>query len=257
MGHRNDDALSALRAYARDLDATPGSGSLQVVGGSDQDGAYGNKPGSSGAPHQLAIAAVAVGVVLIGSIGIVSARSTSGVNIGSTPSVSQTATAQPTTPDNLAHSRGMANAAKAYNSIGLVRTAAAIESAITSGMDASPAFMTALEDVRGIVASSVLSGAGLDESVEPLEDAVLALESSASRPPGLDADTVPPGQGGTPPGQDPTFTPPGQDPTFTPPGQDPTFTPPGQSGDNDDGSNATNGSDKSQQPDKSEQGGGP
>ncbi len=226
MGYRHDDSLAALRAYARELDAATTRGELVAVGGLDQDGAPARGSGSGG-PRQLAIAAVAAGVVLIGSIGIAAA---SGIWLDPTSSVSSagsTVRQQRTTQDASPGSPSTIQAVKAFNTIGMPRSAAAVETALDTGMDTDPSFVGALERVREVVADYLAKGRAFDESTGPLGEAVNSL-LAAIGPPGLDPSWLPPGQGGTPPGQDPSFVVPGEGRTFIPPGQDPAFTPPGR-----------------------------
>ena len=66
MGHRHD-AVEALRAYARDVENTANGGAVSSVGSTNQDRAVATKP-ASGAPHLLAVFAVAASVVLVGAI---------------------------------------------------------------------------------------------------------------------------------------------------------------------------------------------
>jgi hypothetical protein len=167
------------------------------------------------------VSAVAASVVLVGAIaisGIIGMSSDADPVAGP----SQTTLSTPAAPAPLT-----ATAVRALNEHGLTQAAQNVLLAMSAGTDESPAVTEALEVVFDRIDALVASGASVTEADSELAAALVILEE-ATRPPGLDPDRLPPGQGGTPPGQDPTFTPPGQDPTFTPPGQDPTFTPPGQ-----------------------------
>jgi hypothetical protein len=210
MGHRQD-AIEALRAYARDVETTINGGAVSSVGSTSQDDAAATSP-APGAPHLLAVSAVAASVVLVGAIAI------SGV-IGMSEDANATPDASPTTLSTpVASGPSSATAVRALNEHGLTQAAQNVLLAMSAGIDESPAATEALEAVFDRIDALVASGAPVTETDSELA-AALAILEEATRPPGLDTDRLPPGQGGTPPGQDPTFTPPGQDPTFTPPGQ--------------------------------------
>jgi hypothetical protein len=226
MGHQSTDAGSALRAYARDLQTSAHRGGVaSTVGAPKQDDAPTQFLGS-GAPHQLAIAAAVVCVVLLGGIGF--ARVTS-----SEPSAAQQQATSARAPSDswsavLTRDSNVstAQAVRAFSDLGLYRSADVVRSAGESGNDASPAFRKALAYLVSVVERQISTAGHVDETDLGVTLAIMALEDAA-RPPGLDADKLGPGLGGIPPGLDPTFVAPGQDPDFVPPGQDPAFVPPG------------------------------
>ncbi|NHZ71309.1 MAG: hypothetical protein GWP18_06670, partial [Proteobacteria bacterium] len=224
MGHRDQNAIDELRAYARDIENATSRGGLQRVGRPDQDDARFKKP-TSGAPHQLAVAALVACVVLIGSIVALVGAPENSKSAGG--AIVADGSSHVAGSSFLTYGNSPAQAMRVFSSIGMPRVVAALSAASEAGVFSDPATTSALADVRMIIDEYIRSGRTIDESSEPLASAVDDLED-AVRPPGLDPDVDPPGQGGTPPGQDPEFTPPGQDPEFTPPGQDPEFTPPGQ-----------------------------
>ena len=228
MGHQSNDARSALRAYARDLQTSAHRGGVaSPVGAPKQDDAPTQFLGS-GAPHQLAIAAAVVCVVLLGGIGFARATSTEApaellqASPASAPSGSWAAVL--TRDSNVS----TAQAIRAFSDLGLSRSADILRSAGESGIDTSPAFQQALAHLVSVIDKRISATGHVDENDLGVTLAVIALED-AVRPPGLDVNRIAPGLGGTPPGLDPAFVPPGQDPAFVPPGQDPDFTPPGQS----------------------------
>jgi hypothetical protein len=227
MGHQSNDARSALRAYARDLQTTAQRGGVaSPVGASKQDDAPTQFLGS-GAPHQLAIAAAVVCVVLLGGIGFAAATSTEApselLQAGPTSAPSGSWAAVVTRDVNVS----TAQAIQAFSDLGLSRSADIVASAGESGIDASPAFQQALADLVSVVDKRISATGHVDENDLGVTLAVKALEE-AVRPPGLDVNRIAPGLGRTAPGLDPTFLAPGQDPNFVPPSQDPKFTPPGQ-----------------------------
>ncbi len=229
MGHQDSKAISALRAYARDLETTARGGAVSAVGGSEQDDASIQFPGS-GAPHQLAIAAVVVCVVLLGGIGIAAATLAAPTANGqhSIPLSAQ--------PESVAvvfsRAGGVSaiQAVQAFNDLGMTRAVNALNAAAGAGTDSSPDVQDALEALIGVVRDKLSQHGYVSETDLDVALAVMAYET-VTRPPGLDLDRLPPGHGGTPPGQEPIWTPPGQDPDFTPPGQDNGFVPPGQNPD--------------------------
>jgi|GEM_PF-6795378 len=226
MGHQSNDAREALRAYARDLHtAASRGGSVASIGTSKQDDAPTQFLGS-GAPHQLAIAAAVVCVVLLGGIGlarVTSSESPSEQQVTATGAPSDSWAAVLTRDSNVS----TAQAVRAFSDLGLYRSADVVRAAGESGNDASPAFQQALAFLVSVVETQISTAGHVDEADLGVTLAIIALEDAA-RPPGLDADRLAPGLGGTPPGLDPTFVAPGQDPDFVPPGQDPEFVAPGQ-----------------------------
>jgi hypothetical protein len=226
MGHQSNDARNALRAYARDLHSTANrSGFASPVGTSKQGDAPIQFLGS-GAPHQLAIAAAVVCVVLLGGIGFAAARPAADAGIQQARSIST----QPTALSAVlarASNGSTAQAIQAFNDLGMSRSVTALRTAGGTSIDSSPAFQGALAYLVSVVENRLATEGHVNETDLDVALAVMALED-AVRPPGLDLDRIVPGLGGTPPGQDPDFTPPGQVPDFVPPGQDPDFVPPGQ-----------------------------
>jgi len=226
MGHQNSKAISALRAYARDLEATARGGAVSAVGASKQDDASTRFPGS-GAPHQLAIAAVVVCVVLLGGIGIAAATFASPTTNGQHSILPSALPESVEVVISRAGGVSAIQAVQAFNDLGMTRAVNALNAAAGAGTDSSPNVQDALEALIGVTRDKLTQHGYVSETDLDIALAIMAYET-ATRPPGLDLDRLPPGQGGTPPGQDPIWTPPGQDPVFTPPGQDPVFTPPGQ-----------------------------
>ena len=221
MGHQPNEAISALRAYARDLEATAKGGVVSSAGTSKQDDASTQFTGS-GAPHQLAIAAAVVCVVLLGGIGLASAVNSApnAERQQSIPLSAQSASASAV----LARAGGAstAQAIRAFNDLGMSRSANALSSAGGTGTDSSPAVQEALTRLASIVEEKLATDGHVSESDLGVALAIMALEVAVS-PPGLDLDRLPPGLGGTPPGLDPPWD---QSPDFVPPGQDET-NPPG------------------------------
>jgi len=227
MGHQSNHARKALRAYARDLQTTATRGGFSSsVGTSKQDDAPIQYSGS-GAPHQLAIAAAVVGVVLLGGIGLASATNLA------PDAQSQHVTplsAQPASVTAVFARTGSVptnQAIQAFNDLGMTRSMNALKAAAGTGIDSSPAVQLALAGVLAVTGEKLTTHGTVDESDLDVALAVATLEQ-AVRPPGLDPNRRPPGLGGTPPGQDDLFEPPGQNDLFVPPGQDENFVPPGQ-----------------------------
>jgi hypothetical protein len=210
MGHRHD-AIEALRAYARDVENTANGGVVSPVGSTNQDDAAATGP-AHGAPHLLAASAVAASVVLVGAIAI---SGIVGMSRDADPAAgtSQTTLSTPATPAPLT-----ATAVRALNEHGLTQAAQNVLLAMSAGTDESPEVADALQAVLDRIDAIVASGVAVTNADPDLETALANLEE-ATRPPGLDPDRLPPGQGGTAPGQDPTFVQPGQDPTFVQPGR--------------------------------------
>jgi len=215
-------SIEALRAYAREIEATVDAAAPVRVGSSHQDEAL-SPSARKGAAPLLPLAVVSF--ALVGAVALAA-------TVGS----SRTAISESTAPSSIAtttatiQKQATPNAERAVlllASRGLTDTATVIEDLISSGMADEPSVAAAIEALRAVVETrSSLTARTL--AFDPAVIAAIGLLEAATRPPGLDPDRIPPGQGGTPPGQDETFTPPGQDETFTPPGQDETFTPPGQ-----------------------------
>jgi hypothetical protein len=226
MGHRHE-AVEALRAYARDLETTIGDGVPLRVGSADQDDAAASVSGP-GAPH-LGLLTAAAGVVLVGSVGILSAFIGSGSPSeavgGAMPEAAPGSTVAVTT--DASTSFYAARASMRFTTLGFADAAAAVSAAVTDGTIDRSDVRAAIDRVLHLTLD-VGDLADLDPDARAEVDAAVALLVGITRPPGLDPDRMPPGQGGTPPGQDDTFVPPGQDDTFVPPGQDDTFVPPGQ-----------------------------
>jgi hypothetical protein len=218
MGHQSDDARNALRAYARDLHAAANrSGFAAPVGTSKQGDAPIQFLGS-GAPHQLAIAAAVVCVVLLGGIGFAAARPAADTGNQQPSSIS----AQPTALSAVLARAGngsTAQAIQAFNDLGMSRSVTALRTAGGTSIDSSPAFQGALAYLLSVVEKRLATEGRVNEDDLDVALAVMALED-AVRPPGLDLDRIVPGLGRTPPGLDPDFIPSGQDPNFIPPGQE-------------------------------------
>ncbi|MEN8041625.1 MAG: hypothetical protein ABFR95_09000 [Actinomycetota bacterium] len=224
MGHQTD-ARKALRDYAHDLHSSaPGAG--LSAGGSKQDDASIQLTGS-GAPHQLAIAAVVVCVVLLGGIGLAAVA----------PSTDQSAdqfpvevTAQPQNAAAiLAMGDGTAttNAIRAFNDLGMDRARDALMDSILNGTDSLPSVQQALATLLAVVDQKLSQDGQVDESDPDVVLAINVVESAVRRPPGLDPEGVTPGTAD--PGSHEIFfwIAPGRDPNFVPPGRDPLWTPPG------------------------------
>ena len=234
MGHQSNDARKALRAYARDLQSAAGSGAVALsVGTSKQDDASTQFSGS-GAPHQLAIAAVVVCVVLLGGIGFASATNTSPTAKGQQAVPVSARSASLVAAFARAGSVSTIQAVRAFNDLGMTRSANALDAAAGTGTDLSPEVQEALMYLIAEVHDKLTANGFVSEVDFDIGAAVHSLESAAVLPPRLNGDWAPPGLGdwappglgvwvppglrGTPPGLDPESTP-GQD-GFTPPGQD-------------------------------------
>lgn len=242
MGHHSNEARKALRAYARDLQSAAGSGAVALsVGTSKQDDASAQFSGS-GAPHQLAIAAVVVCVVLLGGIGFASATTTTPTAKGQQAVPVSARSATVVAAFARAGSVSTIQAVRAFNDLGMTRSANALDTATGAGTDLSPEVQQALMYLIAEVHDKLTANGFVSELDFDIGAAVHSLEAAAVRPPGFNGVWVPPGLGESVPpglgkwvppglgewvllGQDPGSTPPGQD-GFTP-GQD-GFTPPGQ-----------------------------
>ena len=228
MGHQSNDARKALRAYARDLQSAAGSRAVvSSVGTSKQDDASTQFSGS-GAPHQLAIAAVVVCVVLLGGIGFASATNTTPTAKGRHAVSVSARSASVVAAFARTGTVSTTQAVRAFNDLGMARSASALDVAAGTGIDSSPEVQQALMYLIAAVHEKLTSNGYVSEFDFDIGAAVYSLETAVVRPPGLSADWVPPGLGGTPPGQDEFWTPPGQNDDFQAPGQDPGFAPPGQ-----------------------------
>jgi hypothetical protein len=249
MGHQSNDAREALRAYARDLHtAANRSGSVASIGTSKQDGAPTQFLGS-GAPHQLAIAAAVVCVVLLGGIGFVSATNASdpaGDELTNPPSA-QTVSAVAV----FARTGGASTsqAIRAFSALGLPRAAEALDVAASAGTDSSPAVKLALTELVDAIDSKIGADQPIIEEDMAISLAISELES-AVRPPGLDPNRLRPDLEGTPPGQDPTWLEEVRTGGILGPTKDPILVPPEQ--DKDNGRETAPG----QQEEKPERGGG-
>ena len=224
MGHQSDDARNALRAYARDLHATADRGGFASPIGTSKQGDAPIQFLGSGAPHQLALAAAVVCVVLLGGIGFAAARPATDAGNQQAHSIAT----QPTALSAVlarAGSGSTAQAILAFHDLGMSRSVTALRTAGGTSIDSSPAFQGALAYLVSVVEKRLATEGYVNEADLDVALAVMALED-AVRPPSLDLDRIVPGHVGTPPGLDPDF-PPGQNPDFNPPGQDPDF-PPGQ-----------------------------
>ena len=227
MGHQSNEARKALRAYAHDLQSTARRGGLDSVAAAAKKDDASVKLSDSGGPPQLVIAAVAVCAVLVGGIGLAITNS-------STPSVERQQTDSTSAQSRSVTAVFARNgsiptslAIQAFSDLGMTRTVEALRAAADAGVDSFERVRDARSRLVAIVRTKLEANETVSESDPDIAIAVAAL-TDAVRPPGLDPEWIPPGQGGTPPGQDPDFVPPGQDPDFVSPGQDPDFVPPGQ-----------------------------
>jgi len=230
MGHQSNEARKALRAYARDLQSTAGRSAVSFAGEPKQGDAPIQSSGS-GAPHQLAIVAAVVCVALLGGIGFATAVKS--------PPQAESQQAIPLSAQSASASAVLARAGgasttqaiRAFNELGMSRSASALSSAEGTGTASSTVVQEALANLLVVVGARLEASGEVSEADIDVALAVSVLEK-AVLPHGLDADNLPPGLGGTtPPGQNPLWTPPGQDPDPAPPGQDDDFTPPGQDDD--------------------------
>ena len=161
MGHQSNDARDALRAYADDLHTSAVRGGVaSPVGASKQDDAPTQFLGS-GAPHQFAIAAAVVCVVLLGGIGFVNATSTTDpardelTNPPSAQTASAVAVFARTGDVSTSH------AIRAFNDLGLSRAAEALDVAASAGTDSSPAVKLALTELVDAIDKRV----GVDQPI--------------------------------------------------------------------------------------------
>jgi hypothetical protein len=218
MGHQSNDARKALHAYARDLHSTAGRGGFASPVGTSKQGDAPNQFLGSGAPHQLAIAAAVVCVVLLGGIGLAAARPAADAG-------NQQARSMSTRPTALsavlppAGNGSTAQAIRAVNDLGMSRSVTALRTVGGTRIDSSPAFQDGLAYLLSVVENRLATEGRVNEADLDVALAIMALEDAA-RPPGLDLGRIVPGLGDTPPGQNPEFIPPGQDPEFIPRGQE-------------------------------------
>ncbi len=213
MGHQSNEARKALRAYAHNLQTTAHRGGLvSSVGASKQDDASVQFSGS-GAPHQLAMAAAAVCVVLLGGIGFAAATSST------PPAQSEQANSVSAQPESFTAvfartgSIPTSQAIQAFSDLGMTRTVEALRAAADAGVDSSESVTDALSNLVEVVGRKLKTKGTVAESDLDVALAVAGLELAVP-PPGLNPLWTPPGHGGEPPGQDPDF------PNFVPPGQD-------------------------------------
>jgi hypothetical protein len=225
MAHQSNQARQALRAYARDLHTTESRGRFAAsIGTPKQDDAPTQFLGS-GAPHQLAIAAAVVCVVLLGGIGFVSATNATdpaGDELTNPPSA-QAASAVAV----FARAGGAttSQAIRAFSDLGLPRAAEALDVAASAGTDSSPAVRLALAELVVAIDNRINSYQPVVEGEMAISLAIAGLES-AVRPPGLEPNRVPPGLGGTRPGQDPAWLAQVRDNGILKPTADPILVPP-------------------------------
>jgi hypothetical protein len=201
MGHQSNDAGKALRAYARDLQSSATRASFAPsVGTSKQDDAP-NQLLGSGAPHQLAIAAAVVCVVLLGGIGLAAATNP---NDSSKTGLTNPATAQADASSAVllvTSDMSTPNAIRAFNDLGLSRAANALDAAAGAGIDSSPAVQQAVERIFDIIDARLDSAESVGQSEVTIALAIADLES-AVQPPGLDIALVRSGHENLPPGLD-------------------------------------------------------
>ena len=225
MGHQTD-ARKALRAYAHELHSAAPGGAVSSAGGSKQDDASIQSTGS-GAPHQLAIAAVVVCVVLLGGIGLAAVTPSTPLDAGDFPNEITADSPNPAAILAMGSGTATTNAIRAFNDLGMTRARDALMDSILNGTDSDPAVLDALATLL-VVADQKLSANGhVDETDPDIALAISVVESAVRRPPGLDPDWVAPGLFGTSQHEIAWWIAPGQDPNFIPPGLDPTWTPPG------------------------------
>ena len=231
MGHQSNEAMEALRAYARDLHTVANrSGSVASIGTSKQDDAPTQFRGS-GAPHQLAIAAAVVCVVLLGGIGFVNATNApdpAGDEVTNPPSAQAVSAVAV-----FARTGGVSTsqAIRAFSALGLPRAAEALDVATSAGTDSSPAVKLALAALVDAIDKRVDADQPIVEEDMEISLAIAALES-AVRPPGLDPNRLRPGLGETPPGQDPVWLAEVRDNGILRPTVDPILVPPEKDKDN-------------------------
>jgi hypothetical protein len=199
MGHQSNDAGKALRAYADDLQAAATRGGFASSIDTSKQGDAPSQFLGSGAPHQLAIAAAVVCVVLLGGIGFATATN-------STPEAASELTNPQTSPSTsvvtvIARSGSVSsvNAIRAFNDLGLSRATDALDAAASAGVDSSPAVQQALGRLLDIVNARLEAAGTVDQSEVAVSLAIAELEA-AVWPPGLDPDRLVPGFGGEPPG---------------------------------------------------------
>ena len=259
MGHQSNDARDALRAYARDLHtAASRGGSVASIGTSKQDDAPTQFLGS-GAPHQLAIAAAVVCVVLLGGIGFVNATSApdpAGDELTNPPSAQAVSAVSV-----FARTGGgsTSQAIRAFSALGLPRAAEALDVAASAGTDSSPAVMLAVAELVDAIDDTIGAEQQIVEEDMVISLAIAELES-AVRPPGLDPDRLRPGLGGIPPGQDPVWLDEVRNSGILSPTEDPILVPPEKDKTEPQDSAVDNGSGRDtapgQQEEKPDRGGG-
>jgi hypothetical protein len=227
MGHQSNDARKALLAYARDLHSTAGRGGfVSPVGTSKRDDAP-NQFLGSGAPHQLAIAAAVVCVVLLGGIGL--ATATNSADAPKTGPTQPASVQVEGTSARLINAERMStpNAIRALHDLGLSRAADALDTAAGAGIDSSPAVLRAIQRIFDITDVRLDSAQQVRETEVIMALAIADLEA-ATRPRGLDIAQVRSGRENLSPGlnivwleqvrkrstiastENPTLIPPGQ-----------------------------------------------
>lgn len=228
MGHQSNDARKALRAYASELQSSASRGGFAPSADTSKQDDAPNQFLGAGAPHQLAMAAVVVCVVLLGGIGLVAATNTA--DVPGTGPTQQARALEETSSGALITTERITtpNAIRTLHELGLTRAADALDEAVDAGLDSSPAVRQAIERLFDIIGTSPDSAEQFSQDGVVLALAISDLES-AIRPPGLDIDRVQPGNGGIPPGLDDAWLEqvkergilsPTEDPVLVPPGRD-------------------------------------
>jgi hypothetical protein len=201
MGHQSDDARNALRAYARDLHATANRGGFAAPVGTSKQGDAPIQFLGSGAPHQLAIAAAVVCVVLLGGIGLAAATNSADVPEADLTqkaiALEESSSAALITTERIS----TPNAIRALHDLGLSRAAGALDEAADAGLDSSPAVQQAVDRLFTIIGTRLDSADQIRENEVVMALAIADLESAA-RPRGLDIAQVRSGSADLPPGLD-------------------------------------------------------
>jgi hypothetical protein len=204
MGHQSNEATEALRAYARDLHITASRGGSSASIGASKQGDAPAQFFGSGAPHQLAIAAAVVCVVLLGGIGLAAATNYAPAATDEPMDLPSAQTASAVAVLAGTGSGSTSQAIRAFSDLGLPRAAEALEAAAGAGTDSSPAVETALAEVVATVNGLIAADRPISQDDVALSLAITELESTVW-PPGLDPDRVGPSLGGIPPGLDTTW----------------------------------------------------
>ena len=228
MGNRATDAVAALRAYAREIEADVERSAHAPLPVS-RHGDVTMPSASAGARFIAPLVIVSAVVMGLAGTAVALLGTRSATPPVAAPLLEATADSAPLVnepPATVFAERAVLR----LRTSGLDTAATSIETAVQRGIveradvqAAIASLMAVLDERVGVDIEALLS--------DPVVLAASNMLEAIVRPPGLDPDFTPPGLGGTPPGQDPDFTPPGNDPDFVPPGQDDDFVPPGQDDD--------------------------